>query len=218
MSSGPGGDEPPSRRPGRRIGLLGGSFNPAHQGHREISLQALARLGLDEVWWLVSPQNPLKPVAGMAPFKDRLEGARAVARHPRLKVTDLEARLGTRHTAATLRRLTRRFPGHRFVWLMGADNLAQIDRWHAWQQIFHLVPVAVWARPSYCFRALAAKAARRFAGARLKENAGRLLPATDPPAWVFVHGRLNPLSATAIRTAPEAGRFNRTKPAAAKGR
>jgi nicotinate-nucleotide adenylyltransferase len=115
-------------------------------------------------------------------------------------------------------RLTRRFPGNRFVWLMGADNLAQIDRWRAWQQIFHLVPVAVWARPSYCFRALAAKAARRFAGARLPEKAGRLLPATQPPAWAFVHGRLNPLSATAIRTAPEAVRRRRTKLAAAKGR
>lgn len=213
------GDEVPARRSGRRIGLLGGSFNPAHEGHREISLQALARLGLDEVWWLVSPQNPLKPVAGMAPFARRLAEARAVARHPRIRVTDLEARLGTRHTAATLRRLTRRFPGIRFVWLMGADNLVQIDRWRAWQQIFHLVPVAVWARPSYCFRALAAKAARRFAGARLQENAGRLLPATDPPAWVFVHGRLNPLSATAIRTAPEAGRRGkRTRPAVGQGR
>ena len=214
MSSGRCGDEPPPRRSGRRIGLLGGSFNPAHEGHREISLQALARLGLDEVWWLVSPQNPLKPVAGMAPVPRRLAEARAVARHPRIRVTDLEARLGTRYTAATLLRLTRRFPGNRFVWLMGADNLAQIDRWRAWQQIFHLVPVAVWARPSYCFRALAAKAARRFAGARLHENAGRLLPATDPPAWVFVHGRLNPLSATAIRTSPEARRGGkRTKPA-----
>jgi nicotinate-nucleotide adenylyltransferase len=218
MSRRRGGDEPPTRRSGRRIGLLGGSFNPAHEGHREISLQALARLGLDEVWWLVSPQNPLKPVAGMAPFADRMAGARAVARHPRIRVSDIEARLGTRHTAETLRRLTRRFPGHRFVWLMGADNLAQIDRWRSWQQIFHLVPVAVWARPTYCFRALAAKAARRFAGARRKENAGRLLPATDPPAWVFVHGRLNPLSATAIRTTPEAGRGGkRTKPAGGRG-
>ena len=218
MSRRRGGDEPPTRRSGRRIGLLGGSFNPAHEGHREISLQALARLGLDEVWWLVSPQNPLKPVAGMAPFADRMAGARAVARHPRIRVSDIEARLGTRHTAETLRRLTRRFPGHRFVWLMGADNLAQIDRWRSWQQIFHLVPVAVWARPTYCFRALAAKAARRFAGARRKENAGRLLPAIHPPAWVFVHGRLNPLSATAIRTTPEAGRGGkRTKPAGGRG-
>jgi nicotinate-nucleotide adenylyltransferase len=204
----------------RRIGILGGSFNPAHRGHLDLSLKALRRLGLDEVWWMVSPQNPLKPVAGMAPFAARLQEARAVARHPRIKVTDLEARLGTRYTAATLKRLTRRFPGTRFVWLMGADNLAQIDRWHAWQQIFHLVPVAVWARPSYCFRALAAKAARRFAGARLQERAGRLLPATPPPAWAFVHGRLNPLSATALRTAPQdaARRARRTRVAAAGAR
>ena len=219
MSSGRRGEARPPRRPGRRIGLLGGSFNPAHAGHRDISLQALARLGLDEVWWLVSPQNPLKPVAGMAPFARRLAEARRVARHPRIKVTDLEARLGTRYTAATLRQLTRRFPANRFVWLMGADNLAQIDRWRAWQQIFHLVPVAVWARPSYCFRALAAKAARRFAGARLPERAGRLLPATDPPAWVFVHGRLNPLSATAIRSAPGAGRRGKAaRSAGSRGR
>jgi len=203
----------------RRIGLLGGSFNPAHEGHVHISLEALKRLGLDEVWWLVSPQNPLKAANGMASLADRMNSARAItAPHPRLRVTDLERALGTRYTIDTVRALRQRHPHARFVWLMGADNLAQIDRWHAWQQIFHLVPVAVWARPSYCFRALAAKAARRFAGARLQENAGRLLPATDPPAWVFVHGRLNPLSATLIRTAPEAARRRRTKPAAAKGR
>ncbi|MFO1061078.1 MAG: nicotinate-nucleotide adenylyltransferase [Dongiaceae bacterium] len=181
--------------------MLGGSFNPAHEGHRQISLEALARLRLDAVWWLVSPQNPLKPVAGMAPLAQRMAEARRVARHPRITVTDIETRLGTTHTADTLRLLCRRFPGHRFVWLMGADNLLQIDRWKDWQQIFNTVPVAVWARPSYCFEALAAKAARRFAGARLKESQGGLLPATRPPAWVFVHGRLNPASATAIRAA-----------------
>jgi len=194
-------EEEAVERLGPRIGLLGGSFNPAHEGHRHLSLEALARLGLDQVWWLVSPQNPLKPADGMAPFAERLAAARALARHPRVRVSDLEARLGTNHTADTLARLQRRFPRHRFVWLMGADNLAGINRWKRWPQIFNAVPVAVWARPSYSLKALAAKAARRFAGVRLKESAGRLLPARRPPAWVFVHGRLNPLSATSIRAA-----------------
>lgn len=190
---------PGLRRAGRKIGLLGGSFNPAHAAHREISLAALGRLGLDEVWWLVSPQNPLKPVAGMAPLADRLAEARRVARHPRIRVTGIEARLGTTYTANTIDALKRRFPALRFVWLMGADNLIQIDRWQCWQRIFGAVPVAVFARPSYCFRALAAKAARRFARSRLPEHQGPLLAGRQPPAWVFVHGRLNPISASAIR-------------------
>jgi nicotinate-nucleotide adenylyltransferase len=185
----------------RRVGILGGSFNPAHEGHRTISLAALQRLGLDEVWWLVSPQNPLKPVAGMAPFAERFTGAAAVARHPRIRVSDLEPKLGTSYTADTIAKLVRRFPYHAFVWLMGADNLAQIDRWKDWQQIFHAVPVAVFARPSYSLKALAAKAARRFARARLPEAAARSLATAEPPAWVFLHGPLSPVSATAIRAA-----------------
>lgn len=190
---------PGLRRRGRKIGLLGGSFNPAHEAHREISLTALARLGLDEVWWLVSPQNPLKPVAGMAPLSRRLSEARQLARHPRIRVTGIEARLGTTYTADTIAALKRRFPDLSFVWLMGADNLIQIDRWQGWQRIFRAVPVAVFARPSYCFRALAAKAAQRFARSRLPEHKGRLLARRRPPSWVFVHGRLNPISASAIR-------------------
>ena len=183
----------------QRIGILGGSFNPAHRGHLDLSLAALHRLDLDQVWWLVSPQNPLKPEDGMAPFAERIAGARRLARDSRIKVTDLERRLGTRYTAETLRLIVRRFPDCRFVWLMGADNLAQIDHWHRWQQIFHLLPIAVFARPSYSFIALAATAARRFARYRLKEGAGRRLATTTPPAWLFVHGRLNPISATEIR-------------------
>jgi len=188
-------------RRGRRIGLLGGSFNPAHQGHLHISLLALKRLGLDEVWWMVSPQNPLKPSDGMAPFAERLAGARRLARHPRIRVSAIEAKLGTTYTAETLKRLVRRFPRDRFVWLMGADNLGQIDRWKDWQEIFNTVPVAVFARPSYCLRALAAKAARRFAGRRLAEAESRRLPGQEPPAWLFLAGPLNPQSATAIRAA-----------------
>ncbi len=184
---------------GRRIGILGGSFNPAHRGHLDISLAALHRLGLDQVWWLVSPQNPLKPADGMAPFAERLAAARRMASDGRIKVTDLEHRLGSRYTAESLRLIRRRFPDCHFVWLMGADNLAQIHAWRCWQQIFHLVPIAVFARPTYCFLALAAKAARRFARYRLKEGAGRTLVTATPPAWMFVHGRLNPISATEIR-------------------
>ncbi len=189
------------RRAGRRIGLLGGSFNPAHEGHRAISLHALKALGLDEVWWLVSPQNPLKPADGMAPFAERFASAAAAANHPRIRPSDLEHRLGTSYTAETVARLRRRFPQHDFVWLMGADNLLQIDRWKDWQQIFHCLPVAVFARPTYSSRALAAPAARRFARARLPETAAQKLAGTTPPAWVFLKGPHNPVSATAIRAA-----------------
>lgn len=183
----------------RKIGILGGSFNPAHDGHREISLAALAGLGLDEVWWLVAPQNPLKSSAGMASFAARMAEAKRVAHHPRIRVTDLEQRFGTRYTADTLRHLTRKFANIRFVWLMGADNLAGMDQWKDWQQIFHLVPIAVFDRPTYTYRALAAKAARRFACFRAREQAARTLVTSPPPAWTFVHHRLNPISATEIR-------------------
>lgn len=183
----------------RRIGLLGGSFNPAHEGHRDISLAALAYLDLDEVWWMVSPQNPLKPEKGMASFAERMAGAKAMAHHPRIKVTDIEKRLGTRYTADTLRTLVTRFPSYRFVWLMGADNLAQIASWRDWTRIFHLTPIAVFDRPTYTIKALSSLAARRFRRSRRREAALKTLAATPAPAWVFVHHRLNPISATQIR-------------------
>ena len=195
----------------RRIGLLGGSFNPAHQGHRDISLAALKYLGLDEIWWLVSPQNPLKPVAGMAPFAERLASARAMARHPRIRVTDIESRLGTRFTADTLKALLTRFPSCRFVWLMGADNLAQISSWRDWQKIFHLTPIAVFDRPTYTVKALTALAARRFRRSRRREATLKMLAATPAPAWVFVHHRLNPISATAIRAERARKRAGKSK-------
>ena len=136
---------------------MGGSFNPAHGGHLHLSLLALEQLDLDEVWWLVSPQNPLKPVAGMAPFSVRLDQARRLADgHRRIVVSDLENRLGrSTYTADTLRTLRRRFPLLRFVWLMGADNLVQLRHWQRWREIFRAVPIAVFARPSYSLRALA---------------------------------------------------------------
>ncbi len=187
--------------PGQRIGLLGGSFNPAHAGHLDISLEALRRLGLDEVWWLVSPQNPLKPVRDMAPLAQRLAGARALARDPRIVAAALENALGTVFTADTVEALSRRLPRVRFVWLMGADNLIQVSDWHDWPRIFETVPVAVFDRPTYSLRALSAKAARRFARRRLPEGAARTLADKVPPAWVFIHQRLNPQSATRIRAA-----------------
>jgi nicotinate-nucleotide adenylyltransferase len=192
---------PRARLAPRRVGILGGSFNPAHEGHLEISRTALRRLGLDEVWWLVSPQNPLKPVAGMASLEERVRSARTLARDPGIRVTAMEQDLRTRYTADTLAALQRRFPKVRFVWLMGADNLSDISRWERWTQIFHGMPVAVLARPSYSLKSLAARAARRFGRFRIPEKAARTLPERRPPAWVFVVGRLNPLSATAIRQA-----------------
>ncbi len=193
--------------PGRRIGLLGGSFNPAHRGHLELSRTALERLGLDQVWWLVSPQNPLKPERGMAPLGQRLTGARRLARGPRIRASALERALGTVYSADTVTALARRLPRCHFVWLMGADNLIQISAWKDWETIFRTLPVAVFDRPSYSLRALAATAARRFAGQRLPEAAARGLAERAPPAWVFIHQRLNPQSSTRIR----AGRANRVR-------
>ncbi len=190
--------------PGRRIGLLGGSFNPAHRGHLEISRAALDRLGLDQVWWLVSPQNPLKSERGMAPLAQRLTGARRLARGPRLRAGALESVLDTVYSADTVTALARLFPRCHFVWLMGADNLVQISAWKDWETIFRTLPVAVFDRPSYSLGALAAPAARCFAGQRLPEAAARGLAGRTPPAWVFIHQRPNPQSSTRIR----AGRAN----------
>ena len=191
-----------------RIGLLGGSFNPAHRWHREISLQALRRLELDQVWWLVSPQNPLKRAAGMAPLAARLAGARRAARHPQIRVADLESLLGTTYTAESLDCLTGRLPWVRFAWLMGADNLIQLTEWKDWQEIFHMVVIAVFDRPTYALRACRSKAAKRFAQQRIAERSARRLITQAPPAWVFLHTRLSTLSATEIR----ASRQNRGRP------
>ena len=180
--------------------MLGGSFNPAHAGHLHLSREALKRLDLDAVWWLVSPQNPLKAKRGMAAFARRLAAARAVARDPRIRVVDLEDRLGTHYTVDTLAALRRRFPRVHFVWLMGADILVEMRRWKDWPEIFLRAPVAVFARPTYCHRALAEIAARRFARARVAPGAARRLAEMKSPAWTFLWMKLDPRSATAIRT------------------
>jgi nicotinate-nucleotide adenylyltransferase len=186
----------------RKIGLLGGSFNPAHDGHLHISLLALQQLGLDRVWWLVSPQNPLKPRDGMAGLAGRLRLARRQARHPHILVTDLERTLGTRYTIDTLRLLVQ---GHRdctFVWLMGADNLIQLPQWRNWDAIMALTPLAVFDRPGFTYRALAGRAAQRYRGRRV--NDPRLLAKAATPAWSFVFKRRHPASATAIRAQTDA--------------
>lgn len=194
----------------RRIGLLGGSFNPAHAGHAHVARLALTLLGLDEVWLLVSPQNPLKPVAGMAPLETRLTSARRVAgRDRRIRATALEQALGTRFTADTLGRLTTRFPRSRFVWLMGADNLVQMARWSRWMRIFRAVPVAILARSPYSQKALAAKAAHRLARNRVRDERARGLADRQPPAWCYLHTRLHPASATAIRAQGDVPRGDR---------
>ncbi|MCZ6721928.1 MAG: nicotinate-nucleotide adenylyltransferase [Proteobacteria bacterium] len=182
-----------------RIGLLGGSFNPAHEGHLHISRLALGDLDLDRVWWLVSPQNPLKPVAGMAAYGERLRDARRMARDRRIHVSGIERRLGCRYTAETLRRLGRLYPRVRFVWLMGADNLVQIAQWRDWTAIFEAVPVAIFDRPSYSKRALESEAAKRFQKFRLASCRARSLANRRPPAWVFFPGRLSGVSAAGIR-------------------
>ena len=186
--------------PGARVGLFGGSFNPAHEGHRQISEEALRRLGLDCVWWLVSPQNPLKSARGMAPLAERMASApHMAAGNRRILVTDLETLLGSAYTADTLKTLIRLLPRVRFVWLMGADNLIQVHHWQDWPQIFNSLPVAVFDRPTYSLGALSGKAAHAFARYRLKERSARRLAEARPPAWVFIRCRLNPQSATEIR-------------------
>ena len=197
-------DGRPSRRTPRRIGLLGGSFNPAHKGHRRISLAAINALDLDEVWWLVSPGNPLKSADGMAPLPARLASARRVARAARIRPTDIEARLGTRYTVDTLAALVRRYPRHRFIWLMGTDNLGQFHRWRDWRRIARTVPIAVIARPGYDAAALAAPATgwlRRFQRpARQAKN----WTEWSVPALVLLRFRPDPTSATQLRAADPA--------------
>lgn len=184
-----------------RVGLLGGSFNPAHRGHRGISLAALRALDLDEVWWLVSPGNPLKPAAGMAPLPVRLASARAIARRAPIRASDMETRLGTRYTVDTLRALRRRYPRHHFVWIMGADNLAQFHRWRRWREIARTMPIAAVARPGYDAAARAAPAMgwlRRF---QRPASQAKNWTKWSVPALVLLRFRPDPTSATALRAA-----------------
>lgn len=188
----------PPAKPGMKIGLLGGSFDPAHAGHALITRQALKRFGLDQVWWLVSPGNPLK-TRGPAPLEERIAHAKTVMQHPRVKVTDLETRLGTRYTYATLAELMRLYPGVRFVWLMGADNLASFHHWENWRDIMQLVPLAVMARPGQRISARLSPTARMFRRHKLRAREAMQITDKPTPAWVFVNVPMSDMSSTRIR-------------------
>jgi nicotinate-nucleotide adenylyltransferase len=189
----------PPWMPGMRIGLLGGSFDPPHEGHRQVSLVALRTLRLDQIWWLVSPHNPLKPVAPSEQLVQRIQAAEAVARHPRIRVTGIEAALGTTYTADTLRKLLPRLAGAELVWMMGADNLAGFHRWRDWPAIAASVPIAVFNRPGSALSALAGPAASALARCRIPERAAASLAGTAPPAWVFLSKPHIPISSTELR-------------------
>lgn len=199
------------RFPHLRIGLLGGSFNPAHEGHLWVSLEAMRHLHLDRIWWLVSPQNPLKPRAGMGEFEARLASARAVAKDPRVIVSDLEHRLGTRYTVDTLRWLQRHCR-ERFVWLMGADNLLQLPRWSGWHEIMERVPIAVMDREPYFHRAMAGRVATTYARARIMGRDVMRLAALRPPVWAYLRLRRHRASSTAIRARQQQVQEGETRP------
>ena len=188
----------PIARPGQVIGLLGGSFDPAHAGHVHITRHALRRFALDRVWWLVSPGNPLKPV-GPAPLERRLKIARQVMQHPKVVISDIERHTGTRYTAETLEALTRLYPGVRFVWLMGADNLAGFHRWDRWRDIMNTIPVGVLARPGDRIAARTSKAAIQFRQARLRGRNSVLLGRIPAPNWCFVNLPMVDISSSEIR-------------------
>jgi nicotinate-nucleotide adenylyltransferase len=183
---------------GLRIGLLGGSFNPAHEGHLYVSDIALKRLGLDYVWWLVSPQNPLKPNDGMAPLDERLARARQLtSRMPHIRVADIEVQLGTRYTVETVERLKQRFPALRFVWLMGSDNLMTFHLWRNWQALARRIPIAVVIRPGTALAPLVSKASRYLAEFKVSDE--RSLATTAPPAFAVLDAQRSHASATVLR-------------------
>jgi nicotinate-nucleotide adenylyltransferase len=189
----------PFHSSGMRIGLLGGSFNPPHAAHRAISLFALKRLNLDRIWWLLTPGNPLKDTDALHGLAERARAAREVAGDPRIDISCLEAVIGTRYTVDTIIHLRRRVSGVRFVWIMGADNLAQFHRWKDWRRIASAVPIAVIDRPPQSFRALAAPAAQALARYRVPENQAARLADRQAPAWTFLTGMKLNLSSTGLR-------------------
>lgn len=188
----------PMARPGMVIGLFGGSFDPPHAGHVNLTRHALREFGLDRIWWLVSPGNPLKR-DGPAPVARRVAAARAIMRHPRVTVTDVEVHLGTRFTAQTLARLTALYPGVRFVWLMGSDNLASFHHWDHWKDILRSVPIGVIVRPGSGLRARLSPAAQRFRSARVRETASQTLGQRTAPAWCMIDVPMMAVSSSAIR-------------------
>ncbi len=187
--------------PGNRIGLLGGSFNPAHEGHLHITELALKHLALDRVMWLVSMQNPLKSTEDMASFDERMEHCEHMARHnPNIIISDVEHKLGTTFSADTLGQLTARFPKIGFVWIMGADNMLQIDQWKEWKSIFDILPIAIFSRPDYSESVLSCNAAMHFSGHRMDALKSAELVDATAPAWMFLETPTNPESSTRIRS------------------
>ena len=182
-----------------RVGLYGGSFNPAHEGHAHVAETAKRRLRLDRVIWLVSPQNPLKARHETADLAERMAGARSLAKGPGMIVSDVETQLGSAYTIDTIRALKTRHPGVKFVWIMGADSLASFHRWRGWTQIMREVPVAIVSRPWISLKSRFSPAAQRFAHSRLPSSAAPRLADTRPPAWIFLFGRFNFQSSTALR-------------------
>jgi nicotinate-nucleotide adenylyltransferase len=189
----------PPHAPGMRIGLYGGSFNPPHAAHLMVSKAALRRLGLDRIWWLVTPGNPLKPRGDLKPLAERVDLARALIDDNRIVATGLEAELGTHFTVDTVGALQRLCPDVRFVWLMGADNLAQFAKWRDWRTIAARLPLAVIDRPGFTHTSLRGKAALALSRHRIDETDARMLADFAPPAWTFLHGPRSTLSSTAIR-------------------
>lgn len=189
----------PPASPGMKIGIFGGSFNPPHEAHRAASMLALKKLGLDRVWWLVTPGNPLKETSRLPPLERRIQDARKIAADPRIEVTGVEAELGSRYTFDTVTKLRRRRPGVDFVFIVGADNLAQLHRWQRWKTLLRRIALAVVDRPEFELSSLAAPAAVAFNRFRISENRARMIPRLDPPAWVFLRGLKSELSSTALR-------------------
>jgi nicotinate-nucleotide adenylyltransferase len=189
---------PPHPR-GLRIGLFGGTFDPPHAAHRAACLLAMQRLGLDRVWWLVTPGNPLKDTCGLSPLAERMAAAQKLANNPRIVVTGVEAEMRTRYTYDSVRQLIARCPGVHFVWIMGADNLRSFHRWQKWRAIADLIPIAVVDRVGPSLYAMAGTAAQALSRFRIRETAAKSLPRCKPPAWVFLHGLKSPLSSTELR-------------------
>ncbi|MGN6461445.1 MAG: nicotinate-nucleotide adenylyltransferase [Pseudolabrys sp.] len=189
----------PPHAPGLKIGLFGGTFDPPHDAHLGAALLAMKKIGLDRIWWLVTPGNPLKNTSGLAPLAQRIAAAKALTHHPRIDITGLEAEINTRYTYDTVHYLVHRFPHVRFVWIMGADNLRSFHRWQKWRGIANLVPIAVIDRLGPSLYAPSGIAGQALARYRVPDSKLRSLPDRKPPAWAYVHGLKSPLSSTALR-------------------
>ena len=198
-NSDPGPIRLPPHAPGLKIGLFGGTFDPPHAAHRAACLLAMRRLNLDRIWWMVTPGNPLKDTRGLSPLAERIAAAKALANHPRIEVTGVEAQMRTRYTYDTVAKLVARCPGVRFVWIMGADNLRSFHRWQKWRDIARMVPIVVVDRLGPSLYAAAGPAGHALGRFRIPESAVEALADRKPPAWVYLHGLKSPLSSTALR-------------------